>query len=113
MASFLTVITEFSDKENQRKYSIAGGTVSKPRQLIQKRVEPATPQAKAISSLDVVYGTTDPDGNVHPSKVVFGASVRFPRDALQADIDAALAVFRDFVASDQFTNMVNSQEYVQ
>jgi len=61
----------------------------------------------------VVYGTEDADANPLASKVVFDAGVRFPANGQSSDVTAALAVFRDFVASDEFTAMVNSQAYVQ
>lgn len=113
MASFVTVISEFSDSENRRTYNIAGHTVQAPKLLIQKRKVPGTAQAVAETELMVVYGTTDAESNPLPSKVVFSASVRYPADGQSATVTAALAVFRDFVQSDQFTNLVNSQAYVQ
>jgi hypothetical protein len=113
MAGFTTTITEFSDSENRRKYAIDGHTVQAPRVLIQKRKEPSTSAGIADSELMVVYGTTDADSEPLSAKVVFSASVRFPANGQSSDVTAALAVFRDMVASDEFTNLVNSQEYVQ
>lgn len=113
MASFATVISEFSDKENARTYMVTGHTVQKPKLLIQKRRVPPTPQAASQSTLTVVYGTLDADGLPLASKVAFAADVRYPANGTAADVTAALAVFRDFVASDEFTSMVNSQAYVQ
>jgi hypothetical protein len=113
MASFTTVITEFSDKENSRTYSIAGHTVQKPMLLIQKRKVPATQESNASSEIQVVFGTEDANGDLLASKVVFLASCRYPANAISADITAALADFRDFVASDEFTAMVSSQDYLQ
>jgi len=113
VASFTTTITEFSDKENNRTYMVDGHTVQAPRLVIQKRKVPTTPSGAAESHLMVVYGTEDADGMPSATKVVFDASVRYPADGQSSDITAALAVFRDFVASDEFTAMVNSQAYVQ
>lgn len=113
MASFTTVISEFSDKENSRTYMVTGHTVNQPKLVIQKRKVPATVDASAQSSLDVIYGTLDPEGLVLQSKVGFSAVVRYPANGQVSDVTAALAVFRDLVASDQFTDMVNSQGYVQ
>lgn len=113
MASFTTTITEFSDRENHRTYEVSGNTVQKPKLVINKRKVPATITANAETHLLVVYGTEDAEGNPLAAKVVFDASVRQPADALPADVTAALAVFRDFVASDEFTALVNSQSYVQ
>jgi hypothetical protein len=113
MAAFATTITEFSDKENNRTYMVSGHTVQEPRLLIQKRKVPTTSTGAAESHLMVVYGTTDAEGLPLASKVVFDAGVRYPANGQSDDVTAALAVFRDFVASDEFAAMVTSQAYVQ
>jgi hypothetical protein len=113
MASFATTITEFSDKENNRTYMVSGHTVQAPRLVIQKRKVPTTSIGIAESRLMVVYGTVDAEDNPLASKVVFESSVRYPANGQSSDVTAALAVFRDFVASDEFTAMVDSQAYVQ
>jgi hypothetical protein len=113
MAAFTTVISEFSDKENNRTYMVSGHTVQEPRLVIQKRKVPATASGASESHLMVVYGTTDAESNPLASKVVFDAGVRYPANGQSDDITAALAVFRDLVASDEFTAMVTSQAYVQ
>jgi hypothetical protein len=113
MASFATTVTEFSDKENNRTYMVSGHTVQAPRLVIQKRKVPTTMSGAAESHLMVVYGTEDAEGLPLASKVVFDAGVRYPANGQSDDVTAALAVFRDFVASDEFTAMVNSQAYVQ
>jgi hypothetical protein len=61
----------------------------------------------------VVYGTTDAEGSPLQSKVAFSASVRYPVNGDSTDVTAALAVFRDLVASDEFTAMVNTQAYIK
>jgi hypothetical protein len=113
MASFATTLTEFSDKENHRTFMVSGHTVQEPRLVIQKRKVPPPNGGTAESHLSVVYGTLDASGLPLASKVVFDAGVRFPADGQSDDITAALAVFRDLVASDEFTAMVSSQAYVQ
>lgn len=113
MAVFAMLISEFSDKENSRTYMVSGHTVQEPRLLIQKRKVPSTATGVSESLLTVVYGTTDADGLPLASKVAFAASVRYPANGQSGDVTAALAVFRDFVASDEFTAMVTSQAYVQ
>jgi len=113
VASFTTTITEFSDKENHRTFMVSGHTVQAPRLVVQKRKVPATSEGVAESHLMVVYGTEDAEGLPLAAKVVFDASVRYPANGQSSDVTAALAVFRDFVASDEFTAMVTSQAYVQ
>jgi hypothetical protein len=113
MASFATEVSEFSDKENNRTYMVTGHTVQAPRLVIQKRKVPANSTSVAETHLMVVYGTEDAEGLPLASKVVFDAGVRYPANGQSTDVTAALAVFRDFVASDEFTALVVSQAYVQ
>lgn len=113
MANFATVITEFSDKENNRTYMVAGHTVQAPRLVIQKRKVPVNATANSESRLTVVYGTKDANDIPLASKVAFDAGVRYPANGNTSDVAAALVVFRDFVASDQFAAMVTSQAYIK
>lgn len=113
MASYSTVITGFSESDNKRTYQISGHTVQAPKLLIQKRKVPSTINAVVEDNIEVVYGTTNAAGEILASKVGFSANVRRPADGLAATNTAALAVFRDFVASDQFTAMVTGQSYMK
>lgn len=113
MASFTTVIKDFSESEHRKTYSVSGHTVQAPKLVIVKRSVPASATAVGESHLMVVFGTADAEGNTLQSKVVLDAGVRYPANGQSADVTAALAAFRDFVASDEFTNLVNSQDYPQ
>lgn len=113
MAAMSTTLTEFSDKENSRTYILSGHSVLTPRLVIQKRRTTTSPEGSPESNVQVVYGTEDSSGNPLQSKVVFAASVRYPANGQSDDIAAALVVFRDVVASDEFAAMVNSQTYVK
>lgn len=112
MASYTTVLTVQNDTDNRRVMHIDGHTPSKPRLVIQKRKE-AGAEGSAQDTLDIIYGTEDAAGNLLTSKVGFSVNVRRPNNGIAADLSAALAVFRDMVASDEFTAMVNSQAYVK
>jgi hypothetical protein len=113
MASFATVISEFSDAENRRTYIVSGHTTVAPKLVIQKRKTASTGTGQNEDQLMVVYGTKDAANVPLESKVVFDANVRRPVNGDAAVVTAALAVFRDFVASDEFTNMVTGQGYVK
>jgi hypothetical protein len=106
-------MSEFSDKENSRTYAVSGHTVAAPRLVTQKRKVPTSTSSVAESTITVVYGTEDAEGNPLTSKVAIGANVRYPANGQAADVAAAKAVFRDLVASDEFDNLVDSQAYVQ
>jgi len=66
----------------------------------------------------VVFGVDDAEGGVAPQKVSMEAKVRYPVLAvdssdLATQIAAALVLFRDFVASDEFGASVTSQNWVE
>jgi hypothetical protein len=107
-----TGLTEFSDKENSRTYTVAGHTISKPRLVIQKRKVPAGNQNVSEVSIDVIYGTEDADGNVLPNKYTFGVVSKGPINGTTTDRDAALVIIRDVVASDEFAAAVSGQLYL-
>lgn len=113
MPVITTALTEFSDKENARTYTVSGHTVAKPRLLIQKRSVASSVGGVSQDTLSVVYGTVDGAGIPLNSKVVFEVNIRRPQAALAADVDAAKALFREVVASDEFAAVVASQNYVK
>lgn len=109
MAGMTTVLTEFSSSENSRTYVFSGHTPTEPRLVLQKRRVPSGQQIVAEDSMTVVYGTLDSDGLPIAQKVSFAATVRRPISGESADVTAALATFRDIVASDEFGAMVTGQ----
>jgi hypothetical protein len=112
MAAMTTVLEEFSDKENSRTFALSGHTVQAPQLVIQKRKVAATSTASQESVITVIYGTSDSAGDPLQSKVAISSTVRYPVNGDAADVSAALVVFRDIIASDEFTDLVNSQKYV-
>lgn len=113
MASFVTSMSEFSDSENRRTYAVDGHTVQLPKLVIQRRTVPKSTSAVGESQLQVIYGTTDADAVPLASKVGFSAIVRYPNNGAASDVNAALTVFRDLVASDEFAAMVTGQTYIK
>lgn len=113
MAAMTTVLTEFADNGNSRTFSLSGHTALKPRIVIQKRKIVTNQNGSAEDTVDVVYGTEDASGNILPGRASFGANVRRPVNGNASDVSAALAVFRDIVNSDEFENMVTSQNFLK
>lgn len=113
MPVITTALTEFSDKENARTFTVAGHTVAKPRLLIQKRKVAPSVNGVALDNLSVVYGTVDAASAPVPQKIVFDVEIRRAPSSLAADVTAALALFREVVNSDEFVAVVNSQNYVK
>lgn len=102
MAAQSTALTEFADNGNSRTYTTAGTTTSKPKYVISSRRVPSGNQTIAEYSFRVSHATVDADTLVIPEKVSFSAIVRFPTQGATADRDAALVIFRDIVAGDEF-----------
>jgi hypothetical protein len=113
MPNIVTVLTEFSDKENSRTYTSAGHTVVKPRIVVQKRKVAPSVDGVATDTLSVVFGSVDSVGLPLNAKIAFEVNIRRSPQALTADISAAKALFREIVASDEFNAVVDSQNYVK
>lgn len=112
MAGMTTVLTEFSNSVNSRTSTYPTHTALEPKLVIEKRRVPEGNQTMVEYSAKVVSSTDDADGLVLPQKVAFEASVRYPVLGTSADITAALAIFRDIIAGDEFGNSVTTQEWL-
>lgn len=113
MAGLTTALTEFSTTGDSRTYTVPGHTAAKPRIVTQKRKVPAGAQSVAENTITVIRGTADSTGAVLPARVSLGVVSRFPVNGTEADMTAALVVFRDLVNSDEFTATVLSQNYLK
>lgn len=113
MAAMLLALTEYSDKENARTYTVSGHTVQKPKLVFQKRKNGSEGGPSASDTITLVYGTEDSAGDPLASRVVFEVTVRRPVEGIAADVTAALADFRDVIAGDEFANTVNTQNYLK
>lgn len=109
MAAMSTSLTELIDNGNSITYFYTGHTVNDPKLVLQKRKVPVGATGVAEDSFSVVVQTDDADGNPLSSKPSFEAKHRRPINGDAADSTAALAVFRDIVASDEFGAMVTNQ----
>lgn len=113
MAAMSTALTEFSDKENSRTFFYTGHTVMKPKLVLQRRKVPTGKEVIAEDVITVLNGTEDAAGDYLEPRVTFSATLRRPKDGIASDVTAALAVFRDIVAGDEFTAMVTTQQYLK
>lgn len=112
MAAMTTALTEFADNGNSRTYTYTGHTASEPRLVIERR-KVATGSTSVIEdTIQVLSSTEDAAAEILSSKVLFEAKIRRPVNGIAADVTAALAIFRDIVAGDEFTNTVNTQEWL-
>lgn len=108
MAAMSTVLTPFAEQGNSRTSLVTGHTAVKPKIVIEKRRVPEGNQAVAEYSCKVIYATDDAADVILPQKVSFEAIVRYPILGQSSDIAAALVVFRDIIAGDEFAASVTS-----
>lgn len=109
MAGMSTALTSFASYGNSITYELSGHTVEKPRLVIQKRKVPSGVTGVGEDSFQVVYATVDSEGLVLTPKYTLMAVGRSPQNGTTTDRDAALVIFRDIVASDEFGAMIASQ----
>lgn len=112
MAGMTTVLTEFSTNGNSRTSTTSGHSTTQPKVVIEKRRVPEGNQTMAEYSVKVVHATTDADSAVLPNKVSFECIFREPVLGDSADVAAALVIFRDIIAGDEFQNSVGTQEWL-
>lgn len=112
MAVMTTALTEFADNGNSRTYTYTGHTAAEPRLVLQKRRVPSGDQTVQESTVQVVSSTEDSSGAILASRVSMQVTVRAPIDGIAADLTAVLAILRDIVAGDEFTNTVSTQEWL-
>lgn len=112
MAAMTTVLTEFSQNGNSRTSTLVGHTAISPKLVIEKRRVPDGNQTMIEYSVKVITTTEDADGVILSSKIAFEATGRYPVLGQSADVDAALVVFRDIVAGDEFANSISTQEWL-
>lgn len=113
MAAMTTALIQRSDERNARVWEVTGHTVQKPKLMLQKRVEPKGNQSVAEDEVMVLFGAADSTGVILPTKTAISAKIRRSTNAVVADTDAAIALFREFVASDEFAAVMNSQRYIE
>lgn len=112
MAAMTTALTEFSDNGNSRTYTYTGHTASEPRLVIQRRRVPTGQTSVIEDTISVISSTEDASGELLASKVNISATIRRPVNGIASVVTAALAIFRDVIAGDEFSNTVDTQEWL-
>lgn len=109
MATITTAYTEYSDNGDTRIYTLPGHTANKPKIVVQKRKVPTGSQVMAEFSAQFVHWDGDAASAVLPERINFSAVVRYPITAAgSTQRTANLALFREFVASDEFAASIES-----
>lgn len=112
MAAMTTALTEFADNGNSRTYTYTGHTGVEPRLVLQKRKTASGNATMLEDRVIVLSSTEDSAGELLDSNVTFEVIIRRPKGGIAADVTAALAIFRDIVAGDEFANTVSTQEWL-
>lgn len=113
MAQIATSLVDFFDNGNVRTYAAPAHSVQKPRLVQQRRKVAFNSTSTAETSCKVVFGTTDSESVVLTSKYSFEVVVRGPVNGNATDRDAAKALFREIIASDNFDAMVAGQLWIK
>lgn len=111
MAAMTTALTEtFSNNGNVRTYRTAAHT-SLDRELVLQRSDGASSgSTMLVDKVSVVETAHDSNGDILPQMVVFTVEVRRNKHTVAADVDAGLALFREFIAADEFEAVVDNQD---
>jgi hypothetical protein len=112
MAAMSTVLTEFSDSSNARTYTCPAHTAVKPLLVLQRRRVPVGAQVVLEDEITVVSTTEDSDAEILDQPITFSVKVRRSKHGIAADIAAALVIFRDIIAGDEFAATVDGQYYL-
>lgn len=113
MAGMSTALVKFADNGNSRTSTAPGHTVLKPKLVIERRIVAEGKKTLAENHIKVIYATVDAEGLPLREKIAFESIVKTPVAGLAADVTAALGVFRDIVASDEFGAMVTTQQWLK
>jgi hypothetical protein len=109
MTTIVTPLKAFSTTGNVTTYAAPQHTIAEPRLVIQKRAVPSTAAGVAQTSVKVVYGTSDASDMPIAQRISFEAIGRLPVMANDTDVDNAIALYREIVASDEFVVAMKQQ----
>jgi len=107
MAAMTTVLNNYQNFGDKRTYFTTGHTAQKVKLVVAGRKLPVGNQKVVESSLSVQHSTEDDDGLVLSSRPTIGMNFRAPIDGQTTDVTAIKAIFRDFVASDEFDDLID------
>lgn len=113
MANMTTVLSRVSTSGTSLTYLAPASTVLKPSLVLQRSKMPNGNNPMAEATVSVVQATVDAEGLPVRQKILMSATVKYPNTGASADIDAALVLFREAVASDNFTAVVNAHKPLQ
>lgn len=108
MADMVTALTGYSNVGTTITYETAGHSLSDAKLVVQKRGQQGSGQTLFKGEVAVVAGAEDSAGDQMPNNLRLTAASSIPVGVIAADIDAAIVIFRDYVASDDFPAAVKA-----
>lgn len=115
MAVMNTVLTEYANTNNgnSRTSTLVNHTTVKPRLVIEKRKVATTDDGMNEYAFKVVIATLNAEGLILSQKISFEGIARYPTAGTMTDVTAALAIFRDIVAGDEFAASVPTTNWMK
>lgn len=112
MAAMTTALTEFTDNGNSVTFITDSHSASLPRLVIQSKREAVGNNPIARDDISVVYATKDGDDAVLSQRSVCGFYVKRNINGADVDLQAAFALLREIVASDEAQAVVDGQKRI-
>jgi len=112
MAVMTITLSEYADNGNSRTFAKSGHSFETSRLVVQSRKQPLGNITVGTTDTNVKFTTVNSDGDLLAALINLGVSSRIPRDAVEADVDEAITLLRDFVAADEFPAMVKAGTYI-
>lgn len=112
MAQMSTTLKENTTSGNARTFSTTGHSFETQRLVVQTRKIPTGNELVGENTIIVKHSTQNSAGERLAPIIRMSASTRIPRDGTEADVDAALVIFRDIVNSDEFALAVKTGDFV-
>jgi hypothetical protein len=113
MTAMTTVLTYVSSFGDTLKMELPTHTVQMPATFVQKRKVPSSGAKTLSGTTDITYGTVDADDDLIPERIKLGFTYSLPVGRKDdTELDLAVAVFRDYVNSNQFTQQLDTQKHI-
>lgn len=109
MAAMLTNLVFSSSNGNTIVYARDPHTAVKPALCLLTRSEGNGPTGNLTSTVQLVQGTNDIDGNLVASRCVLELKAKYPKNGTFTDMSGLIAIASDILNSDEFLAAVQKQ----
>jgi len=109
MAAMTTNLVFSSSNGNTITYARDPHTAQKPSLCILTRKEGNGPTGNLETTVQVVQGTNDVDGNLVASRCVLEIRGKYPKNGTYTDMSGLIAIASDILNSDEFADALQKQ----